>query len=129
MLTSLFAVVAITLLVSAMCSLFEATLYSTRIATLEAAREEGRNAAAAEHFLRLKRDIGVPTSAILILNTVANTTGATLAGMLAGEAFGSGLIGVFSAVLEVHGRRAEKVKLTVVDPERIAEAEADLAAD
>lgn len=97
--SALLAVVAITLLVSALCSLFEATLYSTRVATLEAARDQGRHKGGATSFLRLKRNIAVPTSAILILNTVANTTGATVAGMLAADALGEPWIPAFSAGL------------------------------
>lgn len=97
--SALIAVVAITLLVSAMCSLFEATLYSTRVASLEAVKKHGQHVAAATQFLRLKRDIEIPTSAILILNTVANTAGATVAGMLAADALGSHWIPVFSGLL------------------------------
>jgi CBS domain containing-hemolysin-like protein len=92
-------VVFSTLLVSGLCSLFEATLYSTRVAALEAARDQGRNVAGASQFLRLKREIAIPTSAILILNTVANTAGATFAGMLAADALGSAWLPVFSAGL------------------------------
>ncbi|MCG8422430.1 MAG: hemolysin family protein [Proteobacteria bacterium] len=99
--SALVTVVVMTLLVSGMCSLFEATLYSTRVAALEAAREHGRFAASAARFLRLKREIAVPTSAILILNTVANTAGATIAGMLAAEMLGPDLIPGFSAFLTV----------------------------
>jgi CBS domain containing-hemolysin-like protein len=81
--STLLIVVAVTLFVSAVCSLFEATLYSTRIATLEAAMETGKSVRSASLFLDMKKDVSAPTSAILILNTVANTAGATVAGMLA----------------------------------------------
>ncbi len=96
---TLLIVVVVTLAISAFCSLLEATLYSTRVATLEAARTEGRHRANAARFLELKRDIAGPTSAILILNTVANTAGATLAGWLAARAYGPGFVPVFSALL------------------------------
>ena len=59
--------------ISALCSLLEATLYSTRVAILEAARSDGRHLVAAGHMLDLKRSVSKPTSAILILNTIANT--------------------------------------------------------
>lgn len=97
--TLLLLVVAATLLTSAVCSLLEATLYSTRITTLEAAlRSEGRRREA-ERFLAMKRDVSAPTSAILILNTVANTAGATLAGMYAAQVLGASWVPAFSLLL------------------------------
>ncbi|MCG5056366.1 MAG: hemolysin family protein [Myxococcales bacterium] len=96
---ALVLVVFTTLVVSGLCSLFEATLFSTRIAALEASRADGRHVTGARAFLKMKLNIAGPTSAILILNTVANTAGATLAGMLAAEVFGSGFVPVFSGVL------------------------------
>ncbi len=95
----LLIVIAVTLSVSAVCSLFEATLYSTRLATLEAAKNKGRHRKAADRFWRMKKDVSAPTSAILILNTIANTAGATIAGMLAAREFGSGYMPLFSAFL------------------------------
>ncbi|MFH1921103.1 MAG: hemolysin family protein, partial [Planctomycetota bacterium] len=99
MTATLFLVVGVTLVVSAFCSLLEATLYSTRVASLEAARADGNHPAAAGHMLKLKRDVSKPTSAILILNTIANTAGATVAGMLAAKVWGSGAVPLFSAAL------------------------------
>ena len=69
----LVALVVATLLISGICSLMEATLYSARVATLEAAKADGRFPRAATRFLDMKRNISAPTAAILILNTVANT--------------------------------------------------------
>lgn len=86
--TILFFVVSLTLTISAACSLFEAVLYSTRIVTLEAARERRRHRHLASMLLDMKRDIATPTSAILILNTIANTAGATVAGMYASQVLG-----------------------------------------
>lgn len=82
-------IVASTLLVSAICSLLEATLYSTRLSVLEAAAAGGPHVSAAKRMLDMKRDIAAPTSAILILNTLANTAGASLAGMVAASLLGS----------------------------------------
>lgn len=97
--TLLLVIVAVTLLTSAFCSLLETTLYSTRITTLEAAlRSEGRRREA-ERFLAMKRDVSGPTSAILILNTIANTAGATLAGMYAAQVLGASWVPAFSLVL------------------------------
>lgn len=99
MTTTLILVVGATLLVSGLCSLLEATLYSTRIAILEAARSDGHHVVAAGHMLDLKRNVAKPTSAILILNTIANTAGATVAGMLAAQIWGGTAVPLFSAVL------------------------------
>ncbi len=99
MTTTLVLVVGVTLVVSALCSLLEATLYSTRVAILEAARADGRHIVAAGHMLDLKRNVSKPTSAILILNTIANTAGATVAGMLAAQVWGGGVVPLFSAGL------------------------------
>lgn len=97
--TLLIAVVLVTLSVSATCSLLEAGLYSTRMVTLEAAKAAGRHRRAADRLLRMKRDIATPTSAILILNTIANTAGATFAGMYAASMLGASWVPAFSAVL------------------------------
>ena len=75
----LITVVVMTLLLSGFCSLLEATLYSTRVASLEAAKAQGKHVQGAEAFLAIKREIAEPTAAILILNTIANTAGATFA--------------------------------------------------
>ena len=92
----LIAVVFLTIFISAHCSLFEATLYSTRMATLEAEKVTGNRPDRAERFLHLKRNIAVPIASILILNTVSNTGGATLAGMYANEVLGSAAMPIFS---------------------------------
>ncbi len=92
-------VVFLTLAVSAFCSLLEATLYSTRVAVLEAAARGGEHARAARRLLAFKERISVPTSGILILNTVANTAGAALAGMYAAQVFGTQWVPAFSLAL------------------------------
>ncbi len=95
----LILVIILTILISGMCSLFEATLYSTRMATVESAGRKGKRKRVAQLFIRMKKDIVVPTSAILILNTLANTGGATLAGMYAARELGSSWVPAFSAIL------------------------------
>ncbi|MBI1354003.1 MAG: DUF21 domain-containing protein [Acidobacteria bacterium] len=99
--TILIIVVAATVLISAMCSLFEATLYSTRVGLLEAEAAGGRHARAARRMLDLKRRIAQPTAAILVLNTIANTAGAAVAGMVATDVLGPQLIVAFSIGLTV----------------------------
>ena len=89
-------VVSLTIFISFQCSLYEATLYSTRMGALESAKGKKKQRSSALHMIGLKRDISVPISAILILNTLANTAGATIAGMYAHKVLGSVLVPVFS---------------------------------
>ncbi|MCY4536041.1 MAG: DUF21 domain-containing protein, partial [Bryobacterales bacterium] len=89
----------LTVLISAICSLLEATLYSTRMGALEAEKADGERAALAERLLAMKADIARPTSAILVLNTIANTAGAAICGMLAANLLGAGWVPAFSAGL------------------------------
>ena len=89
-------IVVMTLAISSMCSLFEAALYSTRTSVLEATRSDPKIGDTAKRFLSMKRNIARPTAAILILNTVANTAGATLAGMYAARELGVAAIPIFS---------------------------------
>ena len=90
-----------TLLVSAMCSLMEATLFSARVVTIEAEGDDKT----ARTFLGLKKNITGSTSAILILNTIANTAGATYAGNVAGHEFAGPhawiALPIFSALLTI----------------------------
>ncbi len=93
MLTLVLAV-SISIGMSALCSLLESILYSTRAITLEAAANRGsRQALAMRHF---KARVDRPLAAILILNTLANTGGAALAGYAAGEVWGPGSLLIFS---------------------------------
>lgn len=82
--------------ISAVCSLLESVLYSTRVITLEAAAAAGD--AKAEAMRQLKSKIDLPLSAILILNTMANTAGASLAGWAAGQVWGARSLWAFSIV-------------------------------
>lgn len=84
--------------ISFVCSLLEATLLSARISSLSVLADAGNRGAAKLRELKQNR-IDDAISAILTLNTVANTLGATLAGAQAADYFGSRWIGVFSGVL------------------------------
>ena len=88
LMTVLILIVALTLLISFTCSLSEATLYSSRMSALEVAKAAGRHAGLAERLIEMKRNIAVPISAIVILDTVTDTAGATVAGMYVAEAAG-----------------------------------------
>lgn len=80
-------VVMVTLAVSATCSLFEAVLYSTRMGTLESSRAQPALRKRALKMIGMKKDISAPIAAVLVLNTIANTAGATAAGMYASKIF------------------------------------------
>jgi len=91
-------VVVLTIFISAQCSLYEATLYSTRLGALEAAKSKARTKKLALMMIQMKKRISEPIAAILILNTIANTAGATIAGMYAHKTLGTALVPVFSIV-------------------------------
>jgi len=94
----LFFFVGFALSVSFLCSLLEAALLSTRMVGLVQKRAAGSRGAA--RLLALKQTrIDDAISAILILNTVANTLGATMAGAKAAHVFGNVWVGAFSGVL------------------------------
>jgi len=96
--TLLILYVGFALCVSFLCSLLEAALLSSGRGMLSERAAAGSRGAA--RLLRLKeRRIDDSISAILIVNTVANTLGATMAGAQAARAFGSGAVGVFSGAL------------------------------
>ncbi len=92
--TTLVIAVSVSLVVSALCSLLESVLYSTRLITLEAAVHSG--VVKAKQMKRLKAEVDKPLAAILIFNTVANTAGAALAGWAAGQVWGAGSLWAFS---------------------------------
>lgn len=94
----LIAFVAFALGVSFYCSLLEAALLSVNHAHLLQGKAEGNTGAAL--LLQLKQQrLDDAITAILTLNTVSNTLGATMAGAQATKVFGSAWIGVFSGVL------------------------------
>jgi len=84
--------------ISFLCSILEAALLSVRGVELEERKARGERGA--EILLHLKRKrIDDAISAILILNTIAHTVGATLAGYQAGEVYGDEYVEVFAGVL------------------------------
>lgn len=95
MLLQLCLTVALAITVSAICSLLEAALYSVPSSHIAVMQKEGL---AAGHILqRLKGNISKPITAVLTLNTVANTMGAAVAGATAASLFGEHSLGWFSA--------------------------------
>jgi CBS domain containing-hemolysin-like protein len=97
---SIFILACVTVMVvSFLCSLLEATLLSLSDIHLETKRREGHRYAAVWQHLR--RRIDRPIAAILILNTVAHTGGATVAGSAFDEIYGDEWIWLFSIVFTI----------------------------
>lgn len=88
--------IAVVLTVSAFCSLSEAGLYSVRLPHIRKLVDGGSRAG--RLLLKFKEDIQQPIAAILILNTVANTAGATVAGAQARELFGAHVLAGFTTL-------------------------------
>lgn len=86
MLTVFILAVGCALLMSTMCSLFEATLLSISSSQVELMRET--HPRQAQSLKAFKENIEKPITAILALNTLANTVGATVAGASAVALFG-----------------------------------------
>jgi CBS domain containing-hemolysin-like protein len=93
--TALVLAVVFTLGVSAFCSLLEAFILSTTMAEVESLKKQ--HPVIGTLLERFKTDINETSSAILTLNTVANTAGATIVGALAAQALDSSLLGFVSA--------------------------------
>lgn len=92
----LVAAVGFAIIISAVCSLFEAVLYSVPIRHIETLAQQGKSAG--KTFRKLRANVEQPIAAILSLNTIANTAGAAFAGSAASAVFGSQYLGYFSAL-------------------------------
>jgi CBS domain containing-hemolysin-like protein len=97
--TLLFTYLFIALFTSFLCSIMEAVLLSTPAPYLKSQEEQGSKGAAA--MIRFKEHLDKPLSAILSLNTIAHTVGATGVGMQATLLFGEAYMGVVSATLTI----------------------------
>ena len=92
----LFLDLALTVGISFLCSILEAVLMSTPLSYIIMREEEGYKPAPL--FKKYKTDIDRPIAAILAMNTIANTFGASLVGVLTTKAFGSVWVGWMSAL-------------------------------
>ena len=92
------AVVVAVVVTSAMCSLFEAVLYSVPASYVESLDRSGRTSG--NILKELRQEVDRPIAAVLTLNTIANTGGGAMAGALAATVFGNSAMGVwgFSSV-------------------------------
>ena len=96
--TALFLVISAALTISFACSIMEAVLLSTTQSFVAVLRERGERAGALLQHMR--ENIDEPIAAILTLNTIGHTVGATVAGALALRVFpGKAGIALFSAAL------------------------------
>ena len=91
--------VALALVGSFFCSIMESVLLSIGNADVEALVRDGKRSG---HLLKgFKRGIDVPIAAILIVNTVAHTVGAAVAGASYQNAFSAETLWVFTVVFTV----------------------------
>ena len=86
----------IALAVSALCSVLEATLLSTPLSYITGLEDTGVKGA--KRLKKLKQNSDRPISAILCINTIANTIGASVVGSLVFEVYGDAMVGIFSTV-------------------------------
>ena len=86
--------VSFAILVSALCSLFEAALYSLQVGHIELLGK--KKPAKAKLLKKLKSNIDEPITAILTLNTLSHTVGASVAGAAAVSVFGESNLVWFS---------------------------------
>jgi CBS domain containing-hemolysin-like protein len=93
--TALVLAISFTLGVSAFCSLLEAFILSTTMAEIEGLKKEHPKLGLL--LERFKVGIEETSSAILTLNTIANTAGATIVGALAANVLQSHWLGLLSA--------------------------------
>ncbi len=97
--TLLIISVATVLIVSALCSLTEAAVYAVRMPFVRATAETGHTSG--KLLAGFKDNMEQPISAILIVNTVANTAGAAIAGAQARYLFGEESLVWFSVAITV----------------------------
>lgn len=87
--------VIVVLVVSALCSLAEASIYAVRLPFVRGLADSGK--ATGRVLNSMKENMERPISTILIVNTVANTAGAAVAGAQAESVLGSEYLVWFSA--------------------------------
>ncbi|MBR5834565.1 MAG: DUF21 domain-containing protein [Bacteroidales bacterium] len=92
----IYIIIFVSVTLSALCSTLEATLLSTPLSFITGLEEQGIKGAA--RLKRLKQNPERPISAILCLNTIANTVGASIVGSLVYEVYGDALVGAFSTI-------------------------------
>ncbi len=92
----IYLIMLVSITLSALCSMLEATLLSTPLSFITGLEDQGVKGAG--RLKKLKQNPDRPISAILCLNTIANTVGASIVGSLVYEVYGDAIVGVFSTV-------------------------------
>ena len=92
----IYIIMLVSIALSALCSTLEATLLSTPLSYVTGLEEQGVKGA--KRLKRLKNHPDRPISAILCVNTIANTVGASIVGSLVYEVYGDALVGIFSTI-------------------------------
>ncbi len=92
----IYIIMVASIMLSALCSMLEATLLSTPLSFITGLEEQGIKGAA--RLKKLKQNPDRPISAILCINTIANTVGASIVGSLVYEVYGDALVGIFSTI-------------------------------
>ena len=113
--------VALAVSVSFLCSLLETVLYSVPWSAIERLRRTGSTSG--KLLFRLRSEVDKPIAAILTLNTIANTAGATIAGAaflaVCGQQYMSLFAVIFTVLILVFGEILPK-NLGVMRAERLA---------
>ncbi len=94
MLQTLIISVSLAIVVSSLCSICEAVLYSLTTSQVEMLKKS--HVKSGLILQNLRSDIEDPITAILTLNTIANTVGAAIAGAAAAKIFGDQNVFLFS---------------------------------
>ncbi len=92
----IYIIMVAAILMSALCSTLEATLLSTPLSYITGLEDQGVKGA--KRLKKLKQHSDRPISAILCLNTIANTVGASIVGSLVYEVYGDAIVGIFSTI-------------------------------
>lgn len=88
--------VGLAIVISGLASITEATLYSLSASQIEVMAKSGHRSGSI--LKELRADINKPITAILTLNTIANTMGAAIAGANVAILFGDHYLGLFSLI-------------------------------
>jgi len=91
--------VSVALVFSFLCSIFESVLLSVRYSRVESLAQSGKRSG--RLLRRFKRDIDTPIAAILIVNTVAHTVGASVAGASYSNVFDPQTLWIFTIVFTI----------------------------
>ena len=94
--TLIVTIAALTLAASFLCSLFEAALYAVTPSQIELMKDEGVRGS--QRLARLRQDVEEPIAAILTVNTIAHTVGASWCGALVGTLYDDRAVVIFATV-------------------------------